>query len=145
MNRQSSPLFAAFLAAATSGPLFGLSLGATMLYMTIPQPVTISPEALVTNVLLAIPSIILIPFFLGVVPITLIVLVMEAIAQKSEAARMPLVWAAAGGLFGAAFDASFEPFSETQEAGFALVATSVICALIAWGYTARHLARPDQA
>ena len=119
---------AALIAAAVAGPLFVLSVAAAELYLRLPQPIVIRDEEFVQFVAI-LPPAFLVGGVIGLVPIFLGTAVMGALADRFEAARSPLAWAAAGALCGAGLVLLFASWSDHSIA-FALVATSTVCAAI---------------
>lgn len=119
---------AAVIAAALAGPLFVLSYAAAELYLRIPQPIVIRDETFLAFLAL-MPAAFLVGGLIGLVPIALGTAVMGALADRWEAARSPLAWAAAGAACGFALALTFAG-AGAPAASFALVATATVCAAI---------------
>lgn len=96
MQRIFSAGVAALPAAAAAGPLFVTMLAAITLYARLPQPIVISGGELV-GFLFILPLSTIFGFLLAYPPNFACAKLMAAIAENSELAREPVVWALAGG------------------------------------------------
>ena len=130
MERTGSVGTAAAVASLFAGPLFLTTTAAAGFYLELPKPVIITGPQLMAFLIWLIPATLvgmIIAFPLNVIGSAWMV----AMADSTEAARIPAVWALAGAGIGAAIGSLFWP---NYELSFALASTAAICATICRSY-----------
>ncbi|HEX4738329.1 MAG TPA: hypothetical protein VH331_12295 [Allosphingosinicella sp.] len=116
------------LASLAAGPIFLTANAAAWMYLQIPKPIAIGPSDLLLFVGLCIPAAVF-GCILSILPNLIGSGLMVAMGDALPAARSPEVWIVAGGLAGLGIAAAMS-FAQSPSSGFALVATSAICARI---------------
>lgn len=129
MYREHYPIAAAAIASLFAGPIFLVSFAGAALYLQLPAPIALDWSDALGFAFAFIPAL-MIGTVLALVPNILGTLLMVRLGDLSEAARLPEIWALAGGLIGAAivWAGSFDGIDPAFL--FATVATSAACALI---------------
>ncbi len=129
MRTIGSPGYAAIIASTAAGPLFLLSLTGAMLYLQLPEPIPVDPNALLGIGAALVPAFV-VGFLLAFLPNLLGASLMATLAELHEGARTPFAWTAAGALAGTGIAAAFTDFSGDWSSAFALILTSAVCARI---------------
>ncbi|UZK67104.1 hypothetical protein [Sphingomonas sp. M1-B02] len=113
-------------AGVAAGPMFLITTGAAMLYLSLPAPILIEPYEIVMAAVLLLPASIF-GAFIGLPVSALGCLAMARLGYSFAAARSPLAWGLAGALAGGT--AAYLLQAEGAWL-FGLVATSAACGLL---------------
>ena len=128
MDQSARRIGSVLQATAVAGPVFLTCLVGAMLWDFVPRPIPFEPIAILQFVLA-----LFVAFFVGAiiafVPVAIGTLAMSALAERWEAARAMPVWAAAGAMSGGGILLLLG--RAPSAIAFALVATSIVCALVA--------------
>lgn len=122
VRTRAAPLLASLFA----GPVFLAAAGAAELYLRLPATITITEADFVGFVTMLVPAF-FVGFILSFLPNMVGTLAMAWAAQRSELARWPFAWLAAGAAAGALIAAAVGLNPEAS-ATFGLVFTSAMCA-----------------
>jgi len=127
--RRSSPSFTPVaLASLTAGPVFFVSTALAATYLQLPRPVIVDPAAIVALIVMLVP-LILVGFFLSIMPNLIGSSLLLVVGAAIPAARARPVWIATGALSGAAIAGLTDMLAEPAYA-FGLILTSASCAAI---------------
>jgi hypothetical protein len=95
MTGSGSHRIALVCASLASGPLYMIAYAAGSMVHSVPQPIIVSAQDLVTFLLLLGPATVA-GFFVAIVPLGFAIVILSALASSWGAAQRPLFWAAAG-------------------------------------------------
>jgi hypothetical protein len=128
MDQSARRIGAILLATAVAGPVFLICLVGATLWDFVPRPIPFEAMAILPFLLA-----LFVAFFVGLiiafVPVALGTVAMSALAERWDAARAMPAWAAAGAISGGGI--LFLLGQAPGASAFALMATSMACAMVA--------------
>lgn len=127
MSGSRNTIGAIIVAAAVCGPATVTAYYLAWLYLQLPDPVTIYPQALGIFTAMTLPVLIG-GFLIGFMPIMVCTTVLAGLADKHRALRDPLAWTAAGIAIGGALGAMSWQIAPDFATVFAIVAGAAITA-----------------
>ena len=116
-------------ACMVAGPIFLTSAVLASLYLKLPKPILMSPKDVFGFLFILIPAL-PIGFLLALVPVMIGTGLLWLLGEKDRRFRTPVLWVATGAGAGALLAMTLGVASEPRYAGFALVVTSAVCALV---------------